>query len=147
MTKAGKGDPLTVPVEEIPLPPGDLEVAAEGSDADAESDSAASPEPLPVAALKFVGGKPREKTVPLDYHFEHEGSTVTEITVKKLTSAEVGELVETLTDGQFDLYDIYAEMTGFPAAVLRGLIDDDGERLREVGRDFLPPMFRERVAS
>lgn len=67
-------------------------------------------------------------------------------TLRRLTVGEVGDLIDGLPD-TYDNYDIYAFMCGQPAAVLRGLVDVDGEKVAGVGYDFLPRLFRGETAA
>ncbi|OJH56017.1 hypothetical protein [Agrobacterium pusense] len=141
-----KNDPDAVRFEEIPLPPRDM---WEGMGVAAPVNKAVSPvaaEPAvskrPRKALRFTAGE-FSKIVPLQFPFEDdELGAVSQITVRRLTVGEVGELIDQRTGGEEDNFDIYASMTGMPAEVLRGLMDVDGEEVTRVCFDFLPPMFR-----
>jgi hypothetical protein len=123
---------------EIPLPLpemwGDLDNSRPVEPA---SISARSERRKPGATLAFTGGKAWSKVVPLDFPFEYEGRTVAEITVRRLTTAEMGEVASRHGD-ELDQWDIFAVMTGLPAAVLRGLEAGDGDEVTGVAYDFLP---------
>lgn len=94
-----------------------------------------------VAVLAFKAANDlRSKTVPLDWPFDFNGGTIDAITVRRLPMISVNQLVA--SERYRDLYEIYAEMTGLSAAVLRGLDSDDGERVTGVCWDFLPRLLR-----
>lgn len=139
-------DPLEIAVEEIPLPPEDIasEMLEDEIGAVARENATARRPAPEVAALEFVGGKPRSVTVPLDFPFRRGDETVTEITVRRLNGYEVAALAGRIVkpEGGYELYDVYAEMTGVPAAQLRGLDQDDGVAVLEACRDFLPRIMR-----
>jgi len=142
-TPQGKDDQSDVKVEEIPLPPEELWKDLDNS---ADADATAAPAmaggnrpPLPAERLKFM--RDAQVAVPLEYPFERDGVLVETITLRRLTVIEVGEVLDALPEN-FDFYDIYAAMADQPAAVLRGLIDVDGEKVAEVGYSFLPRRFR-----
>ncbi|GJD93347.1 phage tail assembly protein [Methylobacterium iners] len=76
---------------------------------------------------------------PLQYPFLWEGAEVRSLTVRRLTVAEVGAVISSMPEGApYDLYDFLAAMAGYPAPVLRGLIDDDGTELLAAARPLLP---------
>lgn len=93
------------------------------------------------AKLNFVGGKAWTKTVPLDFPFEYEGRVVSEITVHRLTTAEMGDVVDRLGTA-FTRWDLIAAMAGLPVEVLRGLEAGDGDAVMEAGIDFLPKALK-----
>ena len=130
-------DPLQVPVEEIPLPPEHLVD---------ELDNTPAVEALApareVATLSFVGDGPA-KEFPLRFPFLWNGETVSSVTVRCLSTAEMGEAMRAIgAEADFDLFDIYARMTGLAAPVLRALPSLDGEPITAACFDFLPPSFR-----
>ena len=101
---------------------------------------AGKPAPLPlVAALEF--SDPRSKVVPITHRFTFDGRTFSEVTVRRLSMVAVDKLVDERRHG--DLYEVISEMTSVPAAVLRGMDADDGDRLVAESRDFLPRILRE----
>ncbi|PIO98571.1 hypothetical protein [Pleomorphomonas carboxyditropha] len=119
--------------EKFPLPPADV------VDEMLKQDAASTPA-RPVAEpakLNFVSGKVWAKTVPLDFEFELEGRVVSEITVHRLTTAEMGDVVDRLGTS-FTRWDLVAAMVGLPVEVLRGLEAGDGDAVMEVAIDFLP---------
>lgn len=141
---------LKVSLDEIKLPPPEIvaEMLADESDPPAAdipqrtvpAPGAAAPAakaPPPVEQLDFLPGKVREVTVPLDYPFRWNGAEVREVTVRRLSTGEIGAVLDAAGE-TYTLYDIYAAMTGLPAAVLRGMDDDDNARVLEVAGDFLP---------
>ena len=101
---------------------------------------AAAPAPRPAAAvLDFLDPAAIRTDIPLEYGFRHEGREVRSITIRRLTTAEVGAVIEAVPEGApYDLYDFVAVMAGLPAPVLRGLIDDDGAEVLARARPFLP---------
>lgn len=131
-------EPILATEGEIPLPP--LEMFGELDNSqpiEPARSSSRSERHKPAATLTFTGGKVWSKVVPLDFPFEHEGRTVSEITVRRLTTAEMGEVASRHGD-ELDQWDIFAVMTGLPAAVLRGLEAGDGDEVTGVAYDFLP---------
>lgn len=145
MPKA-KSDPLDVPVSEIPLPADEaMDDMLSNEPGSAEEKPAPKPPP-PVEKLEFGGGKPREKTVPLEYPPKWQGELVTAIPLRRLTGAEVDALL-TEKGGEPTTFDLFAVMTGYPAAFLRGLDSDDRDRLVEEALDFLPRALRPESVS
>ncbi|MFA7604693.1 MAG: hypothetical protein WCY29_16980 [Novosphingobium sp.] len=141
-TPQGKDDQADVKVEEIPLPPEELWKELDNSTGAGTAAPAIASEkrpPLPAERLKFM--RDAQVAIALEYPFERDGVLVETITLRRLTVIEVGEVFDALADN-FDFYDIYAAMADQPAAVLRGLIDVDGEKVAEVGYSFLPRRFR-----
>lgn len=138
-----EGSPALAPV---PPPPGSPDHARRqgGTSAAAPAAPAQKATPLPVERLAFRPvGRPLTETVTLDYPFEWKGELVSSITVRRLTVAEVSELVE---GGAFEterMWAIYAAQSGLPAGVLRGMMEDDGDRVVEANRRFLPRAFAE----
>jgi hypothetical protein len=144
-TPQSMDEPGKVKVEEIPLPPPEmwreLDNSGEAAIAPAEPSKPTAPAWKPeVAELAFISNP--VKTVPLACPFTLDGRTVDKISIRRLTVSEVGRLIESLPAGRRDNFDIYALMTGLPAPVLRGLIDDDGADVTEGCYDFLPRVFR-----
>lgn len=115
----------------------------QGSPDDARSQAAEPAAPKvrapEVATLEFEA-RPGA-LVPLAYPFSWEGRKVTGIPVRRLLTSEVAALC---VGGKTpDVFDAYAVMTGFPAAVLRGLDSDDGSAVAEAAFDFLPRLLRD----
>lgn len=136
--------------EEIPLPPQELwaELDNTGDQPAAGAPTQEAPAPAivkrparEIAELEFTGKKPFV-VVPLEYEFPFGGRTISEITVRRLSIGEVGNLIDSLPADRIDNFDVYAAMTGLPAAILRGLVDVDGERVTEACYDFLHRSFR-----
>lgn len=127
-------DPRDRPPLDFPLPPAD--VIEEMLKQDAAIAAPARPLAAP-AKLTFVGGKAWTSTVPLDFPFEHDGRVVREVTLHRLTAAEMGEVVDRLGTA-FTRWDLIAAMADLPVDVLRGLEAGDGDAVMEVGIDFLP---------
>ena len=139
-TPNSKDDRSDLKVEEIPLPPEALWAELDNSD---QAKVADTPSPKPAApaddriVLEFLAGD-ISKVVPLSYPFRFEGKEVREITVRRLSLGDVQALLRKHTGQSWTLVDIYAEMTGFPAPVLRGMMDEDGTAVTDAAYDFLP---------
>lgn len=111
--------------------------------APAAEPAAPKPDEPRVAALDF-DARP-SVVVPLAYPFTWEGKKVTSIAVRRLVTSEVATLC---AGGKSpDPFDAYAVMTGFPAAVLRGLDSDDGSAVAEAAFDFLPRLLRDAYSA
>ncbi|KPF98799.1 hypothetical protein IP86_10735 [Rhodopseudomonas sp. AAP120] len=135
------GEPALKPVTPPPGSPDYQRKVGETSQPSGATQAAADKPaavPPPVAILDFAGE--RRKVFPLTQPFDWNGASVSEITVRRLAMVDVDKLVSEKRHG--DLYEIYAEMTGLPAAVLRGMDADDGEAMMEAGADFLPRSLR-----
>lgn len=147
VTPQSKTDPADVKVEEIPLPPPELWAELDNSGAKSvapSADTAAATGallPRDIATLNFV--KPTVVAVTLEFPFTHPSLGLVEtIEVRRLTVGEVGDMLSRRPPNAPDMFDIYEAMTKVPAAVLRGLIDVDGEAVTEICFDFLPRLFR-----
>lgn len=112
---------------------------ADVSGATETTPAAATSKPPLVAELSFRD--PRSKVVPIDHAFDFDGRTVTEVQIRRLSMVAVDKLVDEGRHG--DLYEVFSEMTGLPAPVLRAMDSDDGDRLIAEGKDFLPRVLRE----
>lgn len=151
-TPQSKNNPADVKVEEIPLPPREMWEQLDNSGAQGKAQAQSAPM-TEETARKASGSAPQAKlnflssafksAIPLRYPFEHPSTgVVEEITVRRLTVGDVGELLDALDPEARDNFDIYAVMTGLPADVLRGLMDEDGAEVSQACYDFLPPIFR-----
>lgn len=130
--------PPVAPTEQPVLPPVDPDGAVPVPPA-ADAEQAA---PLPVERLAFrPGAKPLSEDVLLDWPFEWQGRVVDRVTVRRLTVAEVGDLADSGDLQRLGMWAFYAAQTGLPAGVLRGLIEDDGDRVTDANRRFLPSAF------
>lgn len=150
-----KTDPSIVTFEEIPLPPREMwdEVTnlepqqREAGLVISKADTPPEAEELPaVARLEFVNST-HQQEVPLKYPFKWKGQVVAVVTVKRLTLGQVDIFVRRAAKTSFSTFDIYAEMTGLPAEVLRGLVDEDGDAVVDVAYDFLPRQLKAESAS
>ncbi|MEO0496277.1 MAG: hypothetical protein AAF141_02755 [Pseudomonadota bacterium] len=136
-----KTAPAEVGIDEIELPPAEA-VDKMLDEPAADVSQAAKPQgPAPEVAELDFEIVPAE-FIPLDYPFTHDGKRIDGIAVTRLTIGRVAELVADYSNKPFDNFEIYAEMAGLPAPVLRGLVDVDGDRFTEVAYDFLPRVFR-----
>ncbi len=110
-------------------------------------DAEASPVPAPpepeIAVLDFINPEAITVSHTLNHPFRYEGQVITAIIGRRLSVAEVGKVADRMMDaGYFDRYEFYAAMTGFPASVIRGLIDEDGGALIGKLIPLLPPVAR-----
>ena len=134
-------DPLKVDTRSL-VPPG---AAALLDQLDNSKVSTAEAEPEEeVATLDFVGDDLPFVEHKLRFPFTWEGVKHEAVTVRQLTTMEVGKISgEWSRSGKAPmLIDIYAVMTGLPARVLRALPDADGSPVMKAGYDFLPLSFR-----
>lgn len=133
-------------VEEIELPPVETwpkEVTTAAPAAGSEPVAAQVPSrPAAEAAkLEFVGGE-MVKVIDLEFPFKLDGVVISAVTIRRLTVAEVSEVVDRRSDEDALGYQLFSAMTGLPVPVLRGLIDDDGTAVTEACFHFLPRRFR-----
>ena len=90
----------------------------------------------PVA--RIVSDKERARTVDLEWPVEFDGVLYESVTIRRLTTKEVVDFLETMAgkgDVRWPMYDV-------PDAVLDALDDDDAFRLDEVVKGFLPRRFQ-----
>lgn len=134
------GPKLEVGLDEIDLPPADL---VDELDNQAPGNVEA-PAELEVATLDFFGDELPTWTHSLAYPFRWEGVPYKEIVVSQLSVAQVGGIFQRARAAKRmpDLMEVYAEMTGLPAKVLRALPSVDGDPVTEKCWDFLPPSLR-----
>ena len=128
---------LVEDASDVPLPPEHLV-----DDLDNQSPANVEPEVvLEVATLDFFGDDLPTWTHRLKYPFRWEGVAHTEIVVRQLTTAEVGDVYRKarVADRMPELMEVYAVMTGLPAKVLRALPAVDGDPVTKAAYDFLPP--------
>ncbi|UYO50342.1 phage tail assembly protein [Rhodopseudomonas palustris] len=96
------------------------------------------------AAPRYVGDKPRSRTIPLEYPFEFKGVTYTSVTVSRMTGVAVSEFMKAVREHGADAH---LPMFDCPQEVI-GLLDaDDAERVDEAVMDFLPRALRQVGAS
>lgn len=142
-------DPADVMTEEIfvpdTLPPGESDTAPGGQATTARP--ALKPREVEMLDFEIEGEVELFHKVPLKHPFRRNGDIVRAIFIRRLTVAEVGDLIDARPADLPDLFDIYAIMAGHPAPVLRGLVDIDGEAVAEVCYDFLPRYFRPRTTA
>jgi hypothetical protein len=117
-----------------PPPPG---LVGEPQEAAAPAKAAA---PLrEVATLDFLDPAAVRREETFAYPFRLDGCEVRGFTARKLTLSEVGRIVEAMrADEDGDLIVFYEVMTGLPAPVIRGLIEEDGQKLVDACYPFLP---------
>ena len=126
------------PIRQPILPP-------EGLPGEPVADAAPAPPSRPtrekMAVLRFLDPGAVSKTAAVKFPFAYVGEggeeiEVREITVRRLSVAEVGAIVLGKTADNFDLFEFYAAMTGLPAEVLRAMPAD--EEVVDLCRPFLP---------
>lgn len=134
------GPKLDVDLSDIPLPPAEL---VDELDNQAPG-NVEPPEELEVATLDFFGDELPTWEHPLKFPFRWEGVSYKAIVVSQLTTAQVGGIFQRARAAKRmpELMDVYAEMTGLPAKVLRALPSIDGDPVTEKCWDFLPPSLR-----
>ena len=153
LTPQSKDNPADVKVEEIPLPPSEMWAELDNSgqrkvkaEPEKPVEKVAEVPAEPIEELEFVGETHR-KVVRLAHAFRRNGTLVDRIIVQRLRIGDVDRFIKRAQAGSFSTFDIYAEMTGFPAAVLRGLVDEDGDAVTDACYDFLPRSLRPEPAS
>jgi len=143
-----KSDPSAVKVEEIPLPP--VEMWAELDNAappaitntrEPEDPGRTEEPPALFEELEFIGDA-HKKVVPLAHPFRRAGVDVCSIEVRRLRIGEIDAILRDIGDRSVSLFDIYSRMCGQPVAVLRGLVDEDGDAVTAAAFDFLPRALR-----
>ncbi len=150
VTAQTRSNPDDVKVEEIPLPPVEMWAALENSapppvaaatEGESRVETSAVLTDRIIERLTFTA--PMWRDVPLKFPFNHvDLGHVSSIRVRRLTVGEVGDMLDRRDPKAPDMFDIYAAMTGIPAAVLRGLEACDGEEVTGVCFDFLPRLLR-----
>ncbi len=131
--------PIKQPINPPPGLPGEPVPAA-------ETTPGKKPDRPKMAVLRFLQPEAVTKTYQVKFPFAFPGDDgaeieVTEITVRRLSVAEVGAIIAGKSAENFDLFDFYAAMTDLPAEVLRAMPAD--EEVVEVCRPFLPLPVRE----
>lgn len=92
---------------------------------------------------RFVGGKPRSETVPLEWPVEYDGKVWDAITVRRMTVLDIRAFHEqVLASSEDDKARIRFPMFDAPFEVLDALDDDDAQTVNEVVTRFLPRRFR-----
>lgn len=119
--------------EQAPLPP-------EGAEGEPVAEVKKVEPELEVATLIFLDPGAMEKSIPLNWPFVWNGVEYHGVTARRLSYAEVARVYERAKDAEGDvkLIEFYAEMTGLPAAVLRGMESGDGQAVIEGCYPFLP---------
>ncbi|MGJ5029048.1 phage tail assembly protein [Bradyrhizobium sp. HKCCYLS2038] len=90
---------------------------------------------------RFVGGKPRSRDVLLDWPLQYDGKIYDRITVRRMTTAEVGEFVAAASTEAGS--DMRLPMFDCPPEIIDALDPDDAEKVNEAVRDFLPRLLRQ----
>ena len=93
--------------------------------------------------VRIVAGPPLTKAVPLTWHYEHEGKTWTEVTVRRLTVGEIdayADAVRAAKEAKRREPDI--PMLDCPDELLAGMLPDDRDALEAAINDFLPRELR-----
>ena len=105
-----------------------------------EASPSGEPEDKP-GPPQFVGGKPRSCEVPLDWPLSYGDKIYDRITVRRMTTAEVGAFIAAAS-GE-DTKNARLPMFDCPSEIIDALDPDDAERVNEVIRDFLPRLLRQ----
>jgi hypothetical protein len=100
----------------------------------------AAPEDKPEPP-QFVGGKPRIRGVPWGWPLRYGDKIYDRITVRRMTTAEVGEFIAAASGK--DMKNTRLPMFDCPPEIIDALDPDDAERINEVIRDFLPRLLRQ----
>lgn len=100
-----------------------------------ENEGASAEKPV----AKFVGGRAREKVIPLEWPIEFNGVVYNEVTVRRCSGLEVSEYVMALATGNDALF----PGISFPMEVYNSLDADDFDKVDTVVKDFLPQSFRQ----
>lgn len=92
----------------------------------------------------FVGGKPRARTIALEWPLKLGDKVYTSVTVRRLTVAEIETFVEEAKDSakQTIAAPKWPPMCDVPPAVLEALDPDDQDAISEAIMDFLPRRLR-----
>nr|USU31128.1 phage tail assembly protein [Methylobacterium sp. OTU13CASTA1] len=102
------------------------------------------------ASPTFAVDRPRHATITLDWPIELEGTTYTEIGLRRLTAGEVAAFMDTArakVEADPDANPrapIFVDVDGepIPDGLFDALDDDDGFKLDEAAKDFLPRRFQ-----
>lgn len=100
-----------------------------------EGAALAAPVAVPPAAPKFLDERKRFRVVPLQWPIEYDGTVWSEITVRRLTAAEVAAFIEAEDKKLPPMFDA-------PAIVIDNLDDDDAVEVNKAVADFLPRRWR-----
>ncbi|GJE00022.1 phage tail assembly protein [Methylobacterium isbiliense] len=112
--------------------------------------SAPTPAPAPTVTARIVGGPPRSRVVLLTWPIEFEGRVISEVTVRRMSAAEVRAFVDAVTEGEANPpLPMFEDADGrpIPAAVLDAMDNDDFDALDRVSADFLPAALRGALTS
>lgn len=96
------------------------------------------------AKPSFVGGRPREKRIALDWPVEFAGKTYSAVVLRRLTVAEVSAFIEDLDGSKKQRIAMFFDDDGAPVPpeVMDALDDDDAFAVDEASVAFLPRRFR-----
>jgi hypothetical protein len=104
---------------------------------------AQKPEPAPP---RFVGDRPREEKIALEWPLEYDGQVYSEVVLRRMSVADSIKLADAKQDGETGA-DVIARSLGVPLAVVEALDVDDFERIQEALERFFPKKWREAVAE
>lgn len=133
-------DPKDV-TEEVIFVPDTMPPEESGPAAPSSPAAVKESEPAEIAELDFIETT-HVKTIPLSFPFRLDGRVVSEIKVRRLRIGDVDRFIQKARGNGFSTFDVYAEMTGFPVAVLRGLVDEDGDSVTDACFSFLPRILK-----
>jgi hypothetical protein len=98
-------------------------------------------------APAFLDGRPRFRTIPLEWPLNFGGKEYREIQVSRLTAQDVAafqDSLKALPDGAKVVWPVFRDADGapLPAGLLDALDADDSLELDKAALDFLPRQFR-----
>ncbi len=121
------------------LQPGDVPLPPEGADGEANASAKPVRRRKPYAKLDFLDPAQVSASIALAFPFRLDGVEIRTLTARMLSVGEmrdVGVGMEETGDDDVDV--VYAAMVGLPVEVLRGLMDEDLDRVVTACAPFLP---------
>lgn len=115
------------------------EIAKVEAQKKAEAEAANKPAP-PAARLIEKPGKERERTIPLEYPVEYDGTVYETLTLTRLRGSDFSALAG--MKGDEEEVALAVLMTGAPREVIKALDGDDFVELQEAVQAFLPRKLR-----
>lgn len=112
-----------------------------------EAAAAAAPavEAAPAPSVRWLDGKKRVESYPLEFPFELDGVEHRVVTIKRLSAREVAAFIEKMRGGgksnlHWPMY--FVGTAEVSAAAWDEMDDDDRLKLSEIADAFLPARFR-----
>jgi hypothetical protein len=98
------------------------------------------------APAVFLGNKPREKRIELEWPFLYDGATYDHVIVRRMTTGQVAEFISNASKSQssFSHFPMYFDEKGASLTddILKMFDEDDYATCSEVALDFLPRRFQ-----